>query len=248
MGKVCTVAEDTGNTKLSGRGRVAATYASIDATCGPCPLKGDGCYAQAGRVAFTVRRLDAAASERNVTPEQAATEERAAIGGTFGGGPVPRDGERGGRDLRLHVSGDAATSGAARQLGRAAQEWKARGGGEVWTYTHAWRAVSRWYWGPAVSVLASCESPADADAARRQGYTPAVIVAEFPAASGPFTLPGSGIKWLACREQAEGVPCSQCRLCMAGDRMARKGLGIAFQAHGSVAKVKRHLPVLGGVS
>ena len=233
----------SGNTKIQGKGRVAATYASIKASCpSTCSFKGDSCYAQHGKVAMTVRRLDAGAIDKR--PETVAREEKNAIDGAFRGGPVPQDGERGGRDLRLHVSGDARTRRAAEHLGKAADGWKARGGGDVWTYTHAWRTVRRESWGPSVSVLASIENPADTKRASAQGYAVAMVVGKH-LSDKAYTVPGSDVKFVPCVQQTRGVLCTTCRLCFDADRLHKANMGIAFAAHGATQKIRKHLTVLG---
>lgn len=87
---------------------------------------------------------------------------------------VPQDGRRGGRDLQLHVSGDALGA-AASTLAGAARAWVAGGGGDVWTFTHGWRVTPRKAWGT-ISVLASVETPMAAVAARLRGYAVAITL------------------------------------------------------------------------
>ena len=216
--------ENTGAAKL-GAG-VAATYAPVGArsdggSCPrSCPLLGAGCYAEGGRVALVGARLERVAGIRAI---DLAREEAAAIDAAWQGGRVPRD-----WGLRLHVSGDARTAGAARVLARAAARWISRGGSTPWSYTHAWRAVPREVWGQ-VSVLASIESASDAADARAQGYAPALIVEKFAAPSWRE----EGILWVACPAQtARGATCSDCRACWRADSLRDRGLGIAFSAHG----------------
>jgi hypothetical protein len=228
---------DSKNVKLSRWGRgVDATYASIRATCPTsCALRDKGCYAQGGNVALHVRRLDTQAGE--MTPIQAARYEAATIDDSWGRGRVPE-----GQLLRLHVSGDARTVGAARTLAAAAARWIARGGRGVWSYTHAWKAVRRGDWGP-VSVLASVESPTDALAARERGYAPAIVVPAFP--SGAKSWESHGVRWIPCPAQAGDRTCEECRLCVNDEALLARGAGIAFEAHGAQASsVKRRLPVV----
>ena len=236
--KPATLVLDSKNAKI---GQVAATYASIASTCPPtCPFMGEGCYAQTGHVGFTVRRLDA----------DGACAEDAAL---YEASLIARGPGAGGRDLplRLHVSGDARTPVAAELLGRAARAWRSKGGGPVWTYTHAWRDVPRDAWGPAVNVLASCESTADGAKAVAAGYVPAVVVDKHPPNGRAYEK--DGIKWIPCpnqtrstpatdKEPARDVTCVSCRLCFDTARLASMGAGIAFAAHGS--GTKRALKVL----
>jgi len=226
--KPATLVRDSKNTKI---GRAAATYASIASTCPPtCPLKGEGCYAQTGHVGFTVRRLD----NDGACAEDAALYEASLIarGPGAGGRGLP---------LRLHVSGDARLPVAAELLGRAARAWRAKGGGPVWTYTHAWRDVPRAAWGSSVGVLASVESTVDGRAAQARGYVPAVVVDKHPPTGRAYDK--DGVKWIPCPNQTRSdVTCTSCRLCFDTEKLAAMGAGIAFAAHG--AGTKRALKVL----
>lgn len=214
-------------------GPVAATYASIRSTCpDSCAFKDAGCYAQGGRVAITVRRLDSAGA---TAIEAAHTEARLVETGQC----IP------GLPLRLHVSGDARLTYSAQRLGLSASRWRARSGGPVWTYTHAFRDVPRGAWGPDVSVLASCDHPSQAPLARSQGYAPAVVVAELPPDGRAWYDRGSATRWIPCPEQTRGITCTQCRLCFNADSLRDRGAGIAFGAHGQGAKhVKLRLQVV----
>lgn len=221
-------------------GKVSATYASIAQSCpDTCELKNDGCYAQFGHTGMHVRRLD----QSDKTSVQVAKEEAEAIDAAFKGGPVPQDGTKGGRDLRLHVAGDARNPTAAKKLGAAASRWRERGGGSVWSYTHAWRNVKRKLWGKDVSVLASVDKPEDAKAARKQGYTPAIVVPEH---SSNKAFKSHGITWIPCLEQTIERSCTACRLCFQADELYKKKMGIAFAAHGSKTNsLKKKLKVIG---
>ena len=232
--------EASANAKIAGRSKVAATYASIASTCPTsCPLRGEGCYAQNGHVGMQSRKLDA----ETVSTTEAARQEARAIACAFSGNAIPQDGARGGRDLRLHVSGDCRANLAASIIGRACARWAARGGGSVWTYTHAWRDVLRASWGSAVSVLASCERTADGRAALRAGYAPAVVVPELPADGRAFER--DGLRWIPCPSQTRDVACTDCRLCFDDAGLRARKSGIAFAAHGArTSAVKRRLLVL----
>jgi hypothetical protein len=209
-------------------GCAAATYVSVQASCPrSCALRGSGCYAQYGHVAKHVRRLDA----EGATALEAACDEAALI----------RAFPTQGRPLRLHVAGDCRTDRAARIVGAAAADWRRRRGGEVWTYTHAWRVVSRAAWGKAVSVLASMERADDAQLARERGYAPALVVAEH---DGNRRRVEGGVTWIPCAEETRGLTCTECRLCLDADRLRDRGLGIAFAAHSQGRK--RVLRVLQG--
>lgn len=238
--KSATFVEKSQNTKISAMGNVSATYASIQSTCPTtCQLRDKGCYAQTSYTGMIVRKLDKAKK----TSVQAAIEEAALIDASFKGGQVPQDGAKGGRDLRIHVAGDARNPTAAQKLGEAAKRWRKRGGGDVWSYTHAWRVVKRKVWGKGVSVLASIDKPEQAKEARKQGYTPAVVVPEHKSNKA---FKAHGITWIPCLEQTIGRSCTACRLCFKADMLYKNKMGIAFAAHGSKTnELKRKLTVIG---
>ncbi len=210
-----TAVEVSANAKL---GPVSATYVSQRACPRDCPFLGGGCYAEWGHVGVQARRLNRSTV---TSPLALAREEGAAI-----------DRLSGANDLRLHVVGDARTEGAARLLAAAAQRYRQRGGGRVgvWTYTHAWRTVSRAAWGASVSVLGSCESPAQVEQARTRGYATALVVPSFRQESA---YDHQGVRLLPCPEQTRGVRCSDCRLCLNDQRLLRAGLSIGFALHGA---------------
>jgi hypothetical protein len=229
---------DSGNTKIMGTKKVDATYVSIKASCPKdCPLMGEGCYAQLSYVGITTHRLDDEAA--GFSPLKAARAEAKVIDESYKGGDVPT-----GRDLRLHVAGDSRTITGTRILNKAVKRWRQRGGGACWSYTHAWKNVSRQEWDQ-VSILASITTVDEVSAARQQGYAPAIVVSEFPSEKA-YQLPGSDIKWIPCPAQTkEGIGCSDCRLCFNADRLFKQNMGIAFSAHGVRRdNIKRHLTVL----
>jgi hypothetical protein len=146
------------------------------------------------------------------------------------------------RPLRLHTVGDCSTDEAASIVSDASADYKARAGGPVWTYTHAWRDVSRESWGE-VSVLASCETAADARLASERGYATAIVVDHFDVNNahvlGPEHGPAAGVRVIPCREQVRGTPCSECRLCFNDERLRKVGHTIAFAIHGAPANTRR---------
>ncbi len=220
----------------------AATYVPVRQTCpSSCPFRGHGCMAEAGYTGRAVRRLEGAAEGLDVY--ELARQEARAIDRLRPRRDGGRDG-RSPRDLRLHVSGDVTRPDALEMIAAAALRWQRRGGGGVWTFTHAWRALERRLWTP-ISVLASVESPADAEHARDLGYTPAITVRAFPARSS-FHLEGSTTAWIPCPAETSGRTCVECRLCI--DRepwLHETGRGIAFAVHGmSAERARRRLPVL----
>lgn len=229
---------ESGNSKINGSLKVDATYASVEGTCPKtCPFKGEGCYAQMGFVAITTHRLDKEIS--GLTALDIAKAEAVAIDNAYAGKKVPC-----GRDLRLHVSGDARTIGSAKVIASAIERWKNRGGGSVWTYTHAWKKVPRSNWGNQISVLASIEKAADADLARQQGYAPALVVPNH-LDNKAYKLPNSSTKWVPCPAQTMDIGCTDCRLCFNGDGLLARNTGITFAAHGPGQNmIKKKLPLM----
>ncbi len=216
-------------------GAASATYAPQQSCPSDCAFMGSGCYAEGGNARFTTNRVNSGTSD-TATPLQIAKAEAAAIDNLWGA-RVP------GLDLRLHVVGDARTEPAAKVLGQAATRWKARGGGQPWTYTHAWRKVRRPAWGSDVSVLGSVDKPSDIRKAIAKGYAPALVVPEFPNGNKVFTV--GGFRFIPCQEQTRGVTCIECRLCFDDAKLRKQGLGIAFAAHGSKKEaIKRRLTVV----
>jgi hypothetical protein len=115
----------------------------------------------------------------------------------------------------------------------AAERFMSRGGGQAWSYTHAWRRVSRKAW-RGVSVLASVETLADAKRAIRRGWATARVVPAFASDKAWFE---GGIRWIPCPAQTrDDVTCDSCRLCWNDDKLRAIGAGVAFEAHGSAKK------------
>jgi hypothetical protein len=230
--------EGSSNTKIAGSKKVDATYASIKATCpDTCSLKNEGCYAQTSFVGMVNHRMNRRA--RQGSPLEVARAEAKAIDQSYNGGKVPE-----GRACRLHVSGDSRTIKGTRSINAAIGRWKARGGGDVWSYTHAWAHVPRHEWSH-ISVLASIESVADVETVRRQGYAPALVVSEHTTDKA-HTLLGSSTTFIPCPAQTkEDVSCSTCRLCFRADWLYETNRGITFAAHGvKKSSLKKHLTVL----
>lgn len=220
-----------------------STFVSIEATCSESCLfkrtpegKRGGCYVDADQfMRRAIGVLDAGAAGRS-GPEVIAEEVRV-LDGIWRLRGVPRDGWRGqGRDLRLHVGGDVPDSKSAGLLAGAADRWQARGGGSVWTYTHAWNEVHRRAFG-SISVLASVESADQVRAARRRGYAPALVVPRFPDGKRPFKL--AGTRFIPCPAETLGKTCVECRLCLGGVDLRAKKLGIAFEVHGMASVIAR---------
>ena len=156
---------------------------------------------------------------------------------------VPQDGARGGRDLRLHIGGDASSEKAAQRLAWAVETWRYRGGGAAWTFTHRWREIHPGAWGE-ISALASVESAEEAEEARRRGYVPAIVVERFPSRRA-FRIRGMRDDVIPCPNETSGgaVTCVECRLCLDAPALRRRGKAIAFAVHGLGAS-KVRLPVV----
>lgn len=227
---------------------VSSTYVSIQRTCqDSCTFKnGNGCFAEAGYTGPLVRALDESAY--GMSGVGVAREEARAIDAAFGSGPVPRDGGKYGtvgRDLRLHISGDAFNTESALVLAGAALRWRERGGGVVWAYTHSWRVIPVEAWG-SIQVLASCETPEGVAEARERGYAAALVVRDFRGARRAYSVPELAGKILPCPAETGEITCVQCRLCFDTEGLRKRGLAIGFSAHGRDAKkARRHLPMLG---
>lgn len=216
---------------------VATTDTSISATCPvSCPFKAHGCYASSGLTRFSAERLDREA--RGFTAEQVIAEEVQQIDRAFGGGRIPQDGARGGRDLRLHVGGDVGSTIGAYMLGGEAERWVERCGGAPWTFTHAWREIPREAWGSAISVLASVERAEDIEVARAAGYAAAITLEQFPS-DRAFRLPGTTARIIPCPAETRGRTCVECRLCLDDQRLLAIGAAVAFAVHGPAAKRAR---------
>src|ERR1051325_9338279 len=131
--------EKSRNSKIAGCSATMVSQASCPRSC---KFYANGCYAESGPTGFTTHRLNRSTETK---PEAIARIEAKAISQLSGKRP-----------LRLHVVGDCTTDKAAKILSSAAESYPM----PVWSYTHAWRTVSRVLWGK-VSILASCETAAD---------------------------------------------------------------------------------------
>jgi hypothetical protein len=202
-----------------------ATYVTQD-SCPACPLKGSGCYAEHGNMAFVSRRLNKASAGQELSPEAIARAEADAIAEKLSGR----------LDLRLHVVGDCKTSEAAHIVSEAALK-VLKNGRDAWTYTHAWRDVDRSAWGR-LSALASCEKPAQVSEAQERGYATALVIPEF---QSDKKYDYEGVQVIPCPSQTREVRCVDCRLCFDDKRLRDKNLTIGFEAHGSRFKVVRRV-------
>lgn len=200
-------------------GEVAATWAGKHTCPDRCPFL-KLCYPHHGNAKFTSSRLDKA---RKAAPAVFAQREADLIDELNVDTP-----------LRLHIYGDAADEDSASILGTACARFVKRTRQLVWTYTHAWDRVSRTIWGPAVSVLASCETPAEVKRAAKQGYACALTVIEFEDDKRHVTE--DGIDLLPCpnqvaKKRGKKITCAQCRLCMNDEKLKQMGVVIGFELH-----------------
>jgi hypothetical protein len=228
----------SGNAKI---GEAGTTYAAQTSCPTSCPFfAGGGCYAENGSLGkFVTGPLNAAAKAIAHDVLDVARAEADAI---------DKLDVSDGRELRLHTVGDCATDEAAQIVAAACARYRARGGGPVWTYTHAWRDVARESWGE-VSVLASCETAEDVALAKTRGYATQITVEEFAndrrhqldATEAPKAV---GVDILPCPEQTRGVTCTECRLCFDDAKLRDRGYSIAFEMHGTPFTVRQGLKAL----
>ncbi len=231
--------EDSKNSKI---GKADTTYASIKASCpDTCALKGGkGCYSENSYAGIVISRLNEEA--KDLTSIQVAKAEALAIDNSYSGGKIPI-----GRHLRLHTGGDSRSITSTRILNAAIGRWKTRsedGKNICWSYTHGYKQIPRSEWSN-VSILASVDSIKDVKIARKQGYSPAIVVAEFPALK-TFTIDNCDVKWIPCPAQLKKeITCVSCKLCFNSDRLFKDNYGIAFAAHGvKQQQIKRRLKLL----
>ena len=199
-------------------GPVSATYASQDSCPAGCPFLAKGCYARNGPVGIVTRRLnDAPEISLVAMAEQEAQAIRELTGRM---------------DLRVHVVGDCATPRTARIIAGAMKAHRRKRKKSAWNYTHAWKRVPVKSW-LGESVLASCQSIAEAKEALKAGYAPAVILESFDRA-GPYVK--DGLKILPCRHTTHGIQCVDCRACFDVAALIRTQTAIGFIPHGSESK------------
>jgi hypothetical protein len=196
-------------------GPMAATYRTQDSCPTTCPLLGNGCYAESGPGGGPFRMV--AKHGRDDLDALRALRYQ-----------LPRGGW-----LRLNVSGDFLTDDgtldtdyvdACNELVRRRPDLN------VLAYTHAWRQLD-----PAVfdfTVNASCETPAELEAARAAGWMTVVVDP-----GGDDSLIGttiSGARVAQCPQQYRpDVTCARCGACAANKRTRPT---IAFTVHGSRKK------------
>jgi hypothetical protein len=233
LGTLALANASSNNSKI---GDAATTYAAQTSCPTDCPFfNGGGCYAENGSLGkFVPAPLNRAAAavphdELDVALDEAAAIDRLKV--------------KPGQPLRLHTVGDCKTDAAAQVVAAAAARYRARGGGPVWTYTHAWRDVARESWGE-VSVFASCETAADVELATARGYATSIVVEQFLDARRHIVGPdesaaAAGVDILPCPENTRGVACSKCRRCFDDSKIRELGYSIAFHTHGTPFTVRQ---------
>lgn len=220
------VVENSGNKKL---GKASTTYTHGDTCPKTCPYNHNnfgGCYGHNGPVNMQVLRI----KKQEDLLDYAIAEAAAIVS-------LPAK-----KPLRLHTFGDCPTNETASVVSAAGEDYIERGQ-PVWTYTHAWKEVNRSSWRK-VSVLASCETPADVKKAHEKGYATSITLESFPNGSKAFER--NGIKILPCLEQSGLSPsCADCKICFDDQKLRKQGLTIGFVLHSNLAyKAKKALQVL----
>ncbi len=219
------------------KGEVVHQTATGMQTCPKtCPLLGNGCYGENGRVGLQINdRLEHGTSARSAAIGEAAciTEAPAT---TRDGRPI---------HMRLHVRGDTlapyvpiVAESVSRYVERSGFE--RHGDALVWGYTHV-LDVAREMWGPAISILASVQHPSEIQQARDRGFAAAIVVNDVPSARG-FQDESTGEFILPCPVQSgRATSCISCGLCLRDKYLFENGITIAFAAHGATRKVRNAL-------
>jgi hypothetical protein len=204
-------------------GLASSTWVAQPSCPSTCSLRGSGCYAEGGPSGIHTSRLNREAESASLSANDLAANEAACI-----------DALAVGLDMRLHVVGDCRTTKAASLVGEAVSRYKRRyrhKGLRVWTYTHS-EYVQREAWGDDVSVLRSCDKPSDIAKALAAGYAPAIVTAA-PTPKEVTTFEAEGVTFIVCPYHTKQRDCVSCGLCLDGDKLFAKGVGIAFWPHGS---------------
>lgn len=204
-------------------GSVSATYVAQSTCPGDCPLRDAGCYAEKGPMSIHTGRLNRTRSRARTL----ASREAKGI-----------DGLSGTRDLRVHVVGDCPTAESAGLVGAAMARYEARSGKRAWTYTHAWKTVSRAAWGNWARVLASCDSLSDVVRARRAGYATALVAGKGTDLFSRLKRAGRAMRTrygtlVPCPNQVspKRPTCVDCGLCMRPDWLRKTRTTIVFLEH-----------------
>lgn len=216
--------EISDNTKL---GKISMTATSQESCPSSCPLRGQGCYAEAGRPNLVTQRLN----RSTVTnPVEIATAEAELIRKLSGR-----------RMLRLHTVGDCYVDEGAKILAQAAKEHTDKKGMPVYTYTHG-HDTKRESWGE-ISVLRSCETFSQVKKAHADGFASAMVVDSHDSKTA---TKHEGFTIIPCPQQTGAAKnCSECRLCAMDKKLHAKKAVIAFAIHG--ARQKRAKEILNSI-
>lgn len=221
--------EKSGNSKL---GIMSATYASQRTCPASCKFLNSGCYAERNLTGIHTRRINREAS--HLDPITLAINEANAI-----------DTLTGKYQLRIHVVGDATTDKCAQIVSSAAKRYSAKHGRGAHSYTHAWRNVARSSWQD-VSVLASCETFAEAKQALERGYAPAIVLPEKHKSKKCYKVDDLTI--IPCPQQTKAsANCLTCKLCFNDKALYARRAVIAFQPDRNTEQsVRQTLIQIGG--
>jgi hypothetical protein len=222
------VTEQSGDRKLSSKKNVSATWAA-QASCPPCPLRKNGCYAELFRPGLHTNRLNKVAETQLDDPnlqETIAKEEADGIAKLTGK-----------RKLRVHIVGDCATDATATIVGSAMRAHEMKHGKAAWTYTHGWKTVSKSSWMGA-RVLASCETVKDVAEARALGWGTALITPPHPS-NKIYKYEGERVIPCPAQFSYKGervVTCEDCSLCQRPEWLKEHAVSIGFQPDGGTSK------------
>jgi hypothetical protein len=217
--RMAIAVDKSGNAKI---GPMATTYAAKSSCPDACPFKcTKACYGMVGPAASVWKRIE------NGTHAEVAKDE-ADVVRQLSGQTV----------LRLHTVGDCSTDQAAKILAKACEEYSAKHGKGVYTYTHAWRTVNRKSWG-SINVLASCENTAEAIQAMARGYAAAITVQSHDSATATKV---DGVRLIPCPKQTHKTEnCLKCGLCLRADKLLASRAAVTFAAHGPTTRAKKVL-------
>jgi hypothetical protein len=228
---VVSVCEHSNNQKLSAHGNVSASYVSQVSCPSSCALRGNGCYAENGPIAYTTNRLNRTTKAK----KKAEAAMRLLVAHEEAKGIAALSGYH---KLRTHVVGDCATPETAAIVGAAMVKHERRRGKAAWTYTHAHADIPVKAWQGA-KVLASCDSVKQIPAARARGYAIAVIVPPHQSEK-MYVLEGETI--IPCPAQfirpdgSRKSTCEHCTLCQQPELLKAKRWNVGFQPDSNTAK------------
>lgn len=115
----------------------------------------------------------------------------------------------------------------------AARHYRAKSSQPVWGYTHRWREIpARTFDG--LAILASGETPEQAQQTYLQGYAPALVVERHPQDERAYEQ--NGLRMVPCPEQTRGRTCNECRLCWDTERLRAQRIVVLFALHGTGSK------------